>query len=100
VSEINQKKLVFFEQLKIARNHGNHYRWEETPVETKDDSNSSGIGQLMPGFGCAKSEIILAYKSLINDSLNAKGSYFAKSSGGQHLMVIPKRQLVVFEYSD
>jgi hypothetical protein len=99
-NEINRKKLEFFQQAKVARNKQNHYRWQETPIQVADDSIRSLIDQSMPGFGCTKSEIILTYKSLVNDRMGISGSFFAKSSGGQHLMVIPSRQLVIFEYSD
>jgi hypothetical protein len=99
-NEINQKKLAFFEQSRISRNKQNHYLWQETPVEGADNSILPLIDKSMPGFGCTKSEIILAYKSLVNDRMGISGSFFAKSSGGQHLMVIPSRQLVIFEYSD
>jgi hypothetical protein len=98
-SKINQGKLVFFEQAIVSRNRQNHYRWQETPLKEVENADDSFVNGHLPGFGCAKSKVAHEYKLIVSKSIKVRESYYA-TSADRHLVVIPNRQLAIFEYSD
>jgi hypothetical protein len=97
--KIDQGGIAFFEQSMVSRNKQNHYRWQEAPIKNEENADGSFVNKHLPGFSCAKSEVADEYKLIVNENMKIRGSYYARNAD-RHLVVIPSRQLVIFEYSD